>query len=62
MNAIRFHYFLHRDSLVCASIIVQKQPTILLLSQSHLNEQSQGSQPVVLGKILFQYTYVTFFY
>uniref|UniRef100_A0A914NHR2 Mediator of RNA polymerase II transcription subunit 13 n=1 Tax=Meloidogyne incognita TaxID=6306 RepID=A0A914NHR2_MELIC len=46
MNAIRFHYFLHRDSLVCASIVVQRQPAILRLSQCHFKEATQSAQPV----------------
>lgn len=49
MNAIRFHYFLHRDSLVCASIVVQRQPSILRLSQCHFKEETQCTQPVVLA-------------
>jgi hypothetical protein len=53
MNAIRFHYFLHRDSLICASIIVQRQPTILRLSQRHFYDEKQCAQPVVLGTKYF---------
>uniref|UniRef100_A0A914LHV8 Mediator of RNA polymerase II transcription subunit 13 n=1 Tax=Meloidogyne incognita TaxID=6306 RepID=A0A914LHV8_MELIC len=49
MNAIRFHYFLHRDSLVCASIVVQRQPAILRLSQCHFKEATQSAQPVILA-------------
>ncbi|KAL3083455.1 hypothetical protein niasHS_011257 [Heterodera schachtii] len=48
VNAVRFHFFLHRDSLVCASLCVQRQPTILRLAKAQLRERSRA-QPVILA-------------
>uniref|UniRef100_A0A914HFG2 Mediator of RNA polymerase II transcription subunit 13 n=1 Tax=Globodera rostochiensis TaxID=31243 RepID=A0A914HFG2_GLORO len=48
VNAVRFNFFLHRDSLVCASLCVQRQPTILRLSRAQLQERTRA-QPVILA-------------
>uniref|UniRef100_A0A183C4A1 Mediator of RNA polymerase II transcription subunit 13 n=1 Tax=Globodera pallida TaxID=36090 RepID=A0A183C4A1_GLOPA len=48
VNAVRFNFFLHRESLVCASLCVQRQPTILRLSRAQLQERTRA-QPVILA-------------
>lgn len=50
VNAVRFHFFLHRDSLVCASLCVQRQPALLRLGRAHLEEPTRA-QPVILGLV-----------
>lgn len=48
-NGIRLHYFLHRES-ICGTIVTQRQPTILRLNRSHLEEETeQRAQRIILG-------------
>lgn len=47
INAINFRFFMHGENHVCATINVQRQPTMIKLSNCHF--KTLKCQPVILG-------------
>lgn len=47
MNGISFNFFVHGENIVCATVSVQRQPTLFRLSRRHLDLGKK--QPVILG-------------
>uniref|UniRef100_A0A0R3RUW1 Mediator of RNA polymerase II transcription subunit 13 n=1 Tax=Elaeophora elaphi TaxID=1147741 RepID=A0A0R3RUW1_9BILA len=47
VNGISFNFFVHGENIVCATVSVQRQPTLFRLSRRHLDLGKK--QPVILG-------------
>ncbi|KAM3719730.1 Mediator of RNA polymerase II transcription subunit [Dirofilaria immitis] len=47
VNGISFNFFVHGENTVCATVSVQRQPTLFRLSRRHLDLGKK--QPVILG-------------
>ncbi|VDN08303.1 unnamed protein product [Thelazia callipaeda] len=47
VNGISFNFFVHGENIVCATLSVQRQPTLFRLSRRHLDLSKK--QPVILG-------------
>ncbi|KAL3994049.1 Mediator complex subunit 13 N-terminal family protein [Acanthocheilonema viteae] len=47
VNGISFNFFVHGENIVCATVSVQRQPTLFRLSRRHLDLSKK--QPVILG-------------
>lgn len=47
MNGISFNFFVHGENIVCATVSVQRQPTLFRLSRRHLDLGKK--QSVILG-------------
>lgn len=47
VNGISFNFFVHGENIVCATVCVQRQPTLFRLSRRHLDLGKK--QSVILG-------------
>lgn len=47
LNGISFNFFIHGDNHVCMTVTIQRQPSLLKLSNAHFSNSKK--QPVLLG-------------